>query len=602
MKITHLSQLANELAKELQDKVVFRHRDDSTAQWIPTTFGEFARKVKAVAKSMITMGIEVDEKVAVFSQNKPELLVANMAIYSVRGVHVPLYATSTASQVNYIVNHSEISLLFVGEQQQYDVAYEVLQSSSYLKKLVLFDASIKRKEEDTTSIYLDELVAQGETLSDQEYEKRGSERSVDDIACIMYTSGTTGEPKGVILKHSNFEEAFRVNNKALHTLSDKDRSLAFLPLSHIFEMTWTYFCIWKGIEVYINQRPVEIQSIIKEVRPTLMCSVPRFWEKVYAGVQEKIVNAKGLSKLLFSRSIEIGKEYHGSYISKGKKAPLVLGLRYKFYEKTIFAKLKKVIGIDQGNFFPTSGAPLSDNISEFLHACGINICYGYGLTESTATVSCYPLEVGYNIGSVGKLVDKIECRIDTNGEVLLKGKTIMHGYYKNPEETAKAFTEDGFFRTGDAGKIVNGDLFITDRLKDLFKTANGKYIAPQALETTISEDKFVEIVAIVADKRKFVSALIVPDFAELTKYAQEQGIEFNSREELVSNPAIYSFIKSRIDDKQKQFASFEQVKRFTILSAPFSMDSGELTNTLKIKRRVIYDKYSAQIEAMYSEK
>jgi len=367
-------------------------------------------------------------------------------------------------------------------------------------------------------------------------------------------------------------------------------------------MTWTYFCIWKGIEVYINLRPVEIQSIIKEVRPTLMCSVPRFWEKVYAGVQEKIVNAKGLSKLLFSRSIEIGKEYHGSYISKGKKAPLVLGLRYKFYEKTIFAKLKKVIGIDQGNFFPTSGAPLSDNISEFLHACGINICYGYGLTESTATVSCYPLEVGYNIGSVGKLVDKIECRIDTNGEVLLKGKTIMHGYYKNPEETAKAFTEDGFFRTGDAGKIENGDLFITDRLKDLFKTANGKYIAPQALETTISEDKFVEIVAIVADKRKFVSALIVPDFAELTKYAQEQGIEFNSREELVSTPAIYSFIKSRIDDKQKPFASFEQVKRFTILSAPFSMDSGELTNTLKIKRRVIYDKYSAQIEAMYSEK
>lgn len=602
MKITHLSQLANELAQEAQSKVVFRHRNDATGEWIPTTFGQFAQKVSAVAKAMIAQGVNVDEKVAVFSQNKPELLVANMAIYSIRGVHVPLYATSTASQVSYIINHSEISLLFVGEQQQYDVAFEVLQSNQYLKKLIIFDPSVKKNVADTTSIYLDECVVQGEKLDPTLYNQRQADRSVDDIACIMYTSGTTGEPKGVILKHSNFEEAFRVNEKALYKLSENDRSIAFLPLSHIFEMTWTYFCIWKKIEVFINLRPIEIQSIIKEVRPTLMCSVPRFWEKVYAGVQEKILHSTGLPKLLFSRSIEVGKEYHGNYISKGKKAPLLLALRYKFYEKTIFAKLKKVIGIDQGNFFPTSGAPLSDNISEFLHACGINICYGYGLTESTATVCAYPLEVGYEIGSVGQLVDKIECKIDTNGEILLRGKTIMHGYYKNPEETAKSFTEDGFFRTGDAGRLEGDKLYITDRIKDLFKTANGKYIAPQALETRISEDKYVEIIAIVADTRKFVSALIVPDFVELGKYALEQGITFNTRDELVANPAIYAFIKSRIDAKQQEFASFEQVKRFTILPNSFTMDSGELTNTLKIKRRVIYAKYAEQIEAMYAEK
>lgn len=601
MKFKHLSDLANQFAKKYQDKTAFFHRNEETGEWLPTSFRDFADKVKKAARSLAAIGVKEQDRVAVFSQNKPEIVISNFAVYSNRAIDIPLYATSTVSQVEYIVNHAEIELIFAGEQEQYDTAWQVMQQSNSLRHIIVYDRSVQLHDEDQTTLFFEEFLKLGEDASFEEIvNKRLAEASVDDTACILYTSGTTGEPKGVVLPHSNFVELFEIHDIRLTNLTEKDRSMSFLPLTHIFEKAWFYYILYKGAVSYINLRPIEIQKTIKEVRPTVMCSVPRFWEKVYTGVQEKINTSTGLAKKLLAHAVQIGYERNINYARVGKKAPMLLEMRYKFYERTLFKKVKTVIGIENGNMFPTSGAPLSDEINEFLHAIGINICYGYGMTETTATVSCFP-NTGYVFGSVGQLMPGIQVRIDTNGEILLKGKTMLKEYYKRPDETAKSFTEDGFFRTGDAGRLEGDTLFMTERIKDLFKTANGKYIAPQALETRLSEDKYIEMIAIVADKRKFVSAVIVPAFDMLKQYAQENKIAYTSMTELVNNPQIVELFKKRITAKQSHFAPYEHVKRFYLTDRPFSMESGELTNTLKVKRRTVYDHFANEIEAMYKD-
>lgn len=601
MKLKHLSEIASSFAKKYQDKTAYFHRNDETGQWLPTSFREFSEKVKKAAKALAAIGVKEQDRVGIFSQNMPDIIVSNFAIYCNRAIDIPLYATSSVSQVDYIVNHAEISTLFVGEQQQYDTAWEVQQNTSTLKRLIVYDRSVVLSEDDQSSVYFDEfLKLSDDQLFDSIVESRMASASINDIASILYTSGTTGEPKGVMLHHSNYAEAFRIHDIRLTNLTDKDKSMSFLPLTHIFEKTWFYYIMYKGAVSYINLRPIEIQKTIKEVRPTVMCSVPRFWEKVYTGVQEKINTSSGIARKLLFHAVEIGKERNINYVRLNKKVPFLLEMRYKFYENTLFKKVKQVIGIENGNFFPTSGAPLSDEINEFLHSIGINICYGYGMTETTATVACFK-ETGYIFGSVGTLMPDIEVRIDTNGEILLRGETIMKGYYKRPEETAASFTEDGFFRTGDAGKVEGDTLFMTERIKDLFKTANGKYIAPQALETRLCEDKYIEMVAVIADKRKFVSAIIVPAYDMLKQFAAEKGITYSNMDELVKNPEVIALYKGEISEKLKSFAPFEQVKRFILLAQPFTMESGELTNTLKVKRRVVYDRYEKEIDAMYKD-
>jgi len=352
------------------------------------------------------------------------------------------------------------------------------------------------------------------------------------------------------------------------------------------------------VQTCINLRPSDIQMTVKEIRPTLMCSVPRFWEKVYDGVQEKINETTGIKKALMLDAIKVGKVHNIDYLRVGKTPPLMNQLKYKFYEKTVFSVLKKTIGIENGNFFPTAGAAISDEINEFIHSVGINLIIGYGLTESTATVSC-TISNDYTIGSVGKVLPGIEVRIGENNEIFLRGNTITKGYYMKAEATASAFTKDGWFRTGDAGYMKDGELYLTERIKDLFKTSNGKYIAPQALETKLVVDRYIDQIAVVANQRKFVSALIVPVYEHVKEYAKEKNLECGSMEELLQNPKIIALFKARIDTLQQQFAHYEQVKRFTLLPEPFSMEKGELTNTLKMKRNVIEANYKELIDKMY---
>lgn len=601
MTYHHLSVLVHRRAEKYGDKVALKYRDYETSQWIPITWNQFSQTVRQVANALVELGVQEEENIGIFSQNKPECLYVDFGAFANRAVTIPLYATSSPAQAQYIINDAQIRYIFVGEQFQYDAAFSVFGFCQSLQQLIIFDRAVVRDPRDMTSIYFDEFLETGKGLPNNDIvEERTSRASDDDLANILYTSGTTGEPKGVMLHHSNYIEAFRIHDIRLVDMSDQDVSMNFLPLTHVFEKAWTYLCIHKGVQICINLRPVDIQTTIKEIRPTLMCSVPRFWEKVYAGVQEKIAQETGLKKAMMLDAIKVGKIHNIDYLRKGKTPPLMNQLKYKFYEKTVYALLKKTIGIENGNFFPTAGAAVPDEICEFVHSVGINMLVGYGLTESTATVSCF-LNQGYEIGSVGTVMPDVEVKIGDENEILLRGKTITKGYYKKAEATAAAIDKDGWFHTGDAGYLKGDQLYLTERIKDLFKTSNGKYVSPQALETKLAIDRYIDQIAIIADQRKFVSALIVPVYGFVKDYAKEKGIEYKNMEELLQHPKILGLFRARIDTLQQQFAHYEQVKRFTLLPEPFSMERGELTNTLKLKRPVVAKNYKEVIDKMYEE-
>ena len=601
MTYHHLSVLVHRRAEKYGDKVALKYRDYETSQWIPITWNQFSQTVRQVANALVELGVQEEENIGIFSQNKPECLYVDFGAFANRAVTIPLYATSSPAQAQYIINDAQIRYIFVGEQFQYDAAFSVFGFCQSLQQLIIFDRAVVRDPRDMTSIYFDEFLETGKGLPNNDIvEERTSRASDDDLANILYTSGTTGEPKGVMLHHSNYIEAFRIHDIRLVDMSDQDVSMNFLPLTHVFEKAWTYLCIHKGVQICINLRPVDIQTTIKEIRPTLMCSVPRFWEKVYAGVQEKIAQETGLKKAMMLDAIKVGKIHNIDYLRKGKTPPLMNQLKYKFYEKTVYALLKKTIGIENGNFFPTAGAAVPDEICEFVHSVGINMLVGYGLTESTATVSCF-LNQGYEIGSVGTVMPDVEVKIGDENEILLRGKTITKGYYKKAEATAAAIDKDGWFHTGDAGYLKGDQLYLTERIKDLFKTSNGKYVSPQALETKLAIDRYIDQIAIIADQRKFVSALIVPVYGFVKDYAKEKGIEYKNMEELLQHPKILGLFPARIDTLQQQFAHYEQVKRFTLLPEPFSMERGELTNTLKLKRPIVAKNYKEVIDKMYEE-
>lgn len=599
----HFAEIIFRQAEKYNKRTELLHRDPRSGKWLKISWTEFAEKVRMTSQAMIEYGIGVQENIGIFSQNMPECFFVSFGTYGIRAVEVPMYPTGSPDQIKYIIKEANIRLLFVGEQLQYNNAFKVQKEiGDTLKKIVIFDRNVVRYPEDKTSVYFDEFIRFGDNAHAETKAKiRRHEATNEDTALIVYTSGTTGGSKGVVLTHANLREAMRIHDIRLPMVNDRDLSMCFLPLVHIFEKGWSCFCLFKGIRMAINQYPKEIQRSLLEVRPTLMCNVPRFWEKVYTGVQDKIDESPGWMQKLFLDSIRTGKRYSLDYKNKALKAPIGLALKYFLYDKTLFNLLKKAVGIQRGKIFPTAGAPLADNITEFLLSVNIPIVYGYGLSETTASVSCYP-EKEYVLGSIGKVMPDLEVRIDEKtNEILVRGKTITKGYYKKPDQTAIAFTEDGFFRTGDAGRLEGDTLYFIERIKDLFKTSNGKYIAPQAIEMSLSGNAYIEQCAVIADKHKFVSALIVPDFQVLESYAQKKGIVYKDRRELVEKEEIVRLFQSNIEECQQHFASFEKIKRFTLLTHPFSMESGELTDTLKLRRNVIATHYAEEIAKMYEE-
>jgi len=597
---THLSRLVHEVAAKLGDREALIYKDFGSKQWKSYSWNEFSQKVKLVSNALLNMGVGVQENIGVFSQNTVQYLFTDFGAWGIRAVTIPFYATSSEQQIQFMVNDAQIRIIFVGEQAQYDKARRVFSTCNSLKRIIVFDPAVSIAEGDKTAMHFDDFLKLGEGLPRQsEVDNLSREATMDDTANILYTSGTTGDSKGVVLSCGQYYAAMEANHKCV-PVDSNDRVLNFLPFTHIFEKGWKVLCITMGARLIVNTNPLEVQQSMRETHPTCMSAVPRFWEKVYHGVLEKIESSSSMKRRLFKHALEVGRKHNIEYLSRGKRPPLGLHLEYEMLNKTVFSLVRKELGLENAHFFPTAGATVSPKVEEFVHSIGINMDVGYGLTESLATVSCNHLDKPFTVGSVGIPIDSIDVKISDEGEILLKGPTITKGYYKRDDLTRQAFTADGYFRTGDAGYMKGGELFLTERIKDLFKTSNGKYIAPQMIESKLIVDKYIDQIAIIADQRKFVSALIIPDYRLLEEYARAHQIAFTDRRDLCQNSQIHEMLMERIDTLQQQLAQYEQVKRFTLLPQPFSLERGELTNTLKIKRRVLNENYRREIDQMYA--
>ena len=598
---SHLSVLVQKRAAQYGDREALIYKDFGGDRWKSCSWNRFAATVKTVSNALLNLGVQVQENVGVFSQNCKEYLFCDYGAWGIRAVTIPFYATCSEQQIEFMINDAKVRVLFVGEQEQYDKAHRVRTLCPTLERIVVFDRTVSLNADDRNTLYFEDFMKMGEGLPRQtEVNQRYKEANRTDLANILYTSGTTGNSKGVMLTHGQYMAAIDANLKCVR-VSEKDRILNFLPFAHIFEKAWAALGVTVGATLIVNTDPREVQKSMRETHPTSMCAVPRFWEKVLIGVEQKIESYNSVMRRVFHNALAIGRKHNVECVSRGKKPSPILHLQYEMVNKTIFSLIRKELGLENANIFPTAGATVAPHVEEFVHSIGLDMVVGYGLTESLATVSCDHLDKPYTMGSVGRLIDSIEIKISEEGEVLLKGPTITPGYYNRDDLTAAAFDEEGYFRTGDAGYMKNGELYLTDRIKDLFKTSNGKYIAPQMIETKLLVDRYIDQIAIIADERKFVSALIVPDYALLEEYARTNDIAFGSREQLCADTRIYRMMMERIATIQQQLAHYEQVKRFTLLPRPFTMAEGELTNTLKLKRQVIYRNFSDEIEKMYEE-
>ncbi len=570
----------------------------ANGQWEHLTWQEMGEQIKSVSRALLQFGLKEQERVGIYSLNKPQWTISDYGIMGVRGITTTIYATNSVRETEYIVNDAQIRLLFVGGQEQYDRVMQFFDKNKYLEQVVVFDRSVKLRD-DKHSLYFDDFLQSGKNASNaQEVEKRLQAATEDDIATIIYTSGTSGEPKGVMLTQANIFSQITAL-APLFDISEDDIELCFLPFSHSYQKSSTHWTQSHGVTVYYCENPKEILEYFKEVRPTFMVGVPRLYEKMYATVYARLEEASDFKRKLFDWAIAIGKAYQYKIFGR-EKVPMSLRLKHALAKALILNKIRAIMG-GRLNFFSAGGAPLSQEIEEFFFAAGIFIAQGYGLTETSPVVTCNRKD-RFKFGTPGTVVSVCKVKIADDGEILVKGQNVMKGYFRKPELTKEVFTEDGWFKTGDIGYLDDeGFLHITDRKKDIIITAGGKNIAPQHIESLLGQDYYIEQIAIIGNKRKYLTALIVPAFDALKEYAQSHEISFSSPEDLVSNKQIIDFYAERLEQHSHSLASYERIKKFRLLAQPFSQEKGEITPTLKIKRRVIEENYKSIIEDMYAE-
>ena len=599
----HLAEYPHQFRVRYPNKTILRYYNKRNERWEKLSGQQVADRCLAAAKGLAYLQLQPGDRVGIYSPNRVGCIATELGLFMMRAVSVPLYATSTPDQVEFIVQDAGVETMFVGGQFQYNNAYEVQLRGGCLRRLVIFDPEVVLAPGDTTSMYYEEFIRRGDAVA---YENKAtvtaSQALATDLAVIIYTSGTTGRSKGVMLHHSNFIEQVYAHQLKYPFISNRDVSMCFLPLNHIFEKAWSYLCLSMGCQVAILSDPKRILDALPVVRPTMMSNVPRFWEKVYIGVQDKINRSPSPLRRVMRHAIQVGEHYFFDYINEGKKPSIFLSLLYQAYDKVLFTKVKKAIGLQRGRFFPTAGASVSPEISRFFRSINVPMCVGYGLSETTATVSSQPMW-GFDLESIGTIMPALQVKIDPEtSEILIKGPTVTRGYYNNPEADAEAFTPDGYFRTGDAGRLEGNVLYFTERIKDLFKTANGKYIAPQMIEGLLTVDPLFEQVAVIADGYKFVSALIYPNWEALRREARHRGIEEGLTDaELAVHHEVHRMIMAHLEQNLKSVAQYEKVKKFHLLTEPFSVERGELTNTLKVRRKVVAELYAAEIASMYEE-
>ena len=566
------------------------------AHWQPISWEKLGTITTQLSKALLQQGVAPQQTVGILSQNTPQWTLTDLACLQIRAVTVPIYTSNTAEQALYVMNHAELKFLFVGDEKQYLKALEVVDQCPSLQKIILFDDHIPLKEQKYSIHWTDFLALGNNNALDEELQQRIDSRDLSDLFTVIYTSGTTGEPKGVMLTYENLAYQMLGHSQRLE-VDDTDSSLSFLPLTHVYERAWTFFCLYKAVVVYYLEDTNLVREALAEVRPTLMCAVPRFYEKIFATVHDKADAASFGKRMLFKLAVKTGRRVL-TLKEQNRKPSFLLKKAYNFFDKLVYSKLKAVLG-GRVKFMPCGGANLEPSIGRFFQSIGINVKLGYGMTETTATVSCWG-DDHFNLQSVGAIMPNVQVRIGEDNEILVKGGMVMKGYYKNPEETAKAFTPDGFLRTGDAGKIdENNNLFITERIKELMKTSNGKYIAPQLIEGKVGKYNLIEQIAVIADGKKFVSALIVPNYEMLTQAFKDLNIKYKNTADLIKHSQVIEYIGKQLQKFQSDLPDYEQIKKFTLLPTAFSIERNEITPTLKLRRKVIYANYSREIEAMY---
>ena len=555
-------------------------------------------KIDGVAKALIAEGINEQEMVGIFSGNMPEWIISDFALMSIRAVSIPIFSTDPVSQVAYILRETEMKLIFVGEQEQYDKILKIVAETGIEYKIVVFDDSVDLKNYHGGQYYKAFYEKWIDDKDNSLLNERLSKINSEDIVTILYTSGTTGEPKGVVLRVRNFDSFLKIHDAYLMVLNNKDIILAFLPLSHIFERAMTILALHKGATVYFLTNPRGVVDALQIVRPTFMCTVPRFFEKTYNVIFEKIEASSAIQKKIFHWAMSVGEKVM-NLRRQEQKIPLIDKIKYTIADKLVLQQGRQAFG---GNirYMPCSGAMLPDHINIFFHSAGIHIIYAYGLTETLATVTAYPF-TNFKFGSVGKPLPFVEVKIGKDNEIMIREDSLFTEYYKKPAETLAAY-EDGWFKSGDAGEIdSDGNLIMKERIKDLIKTSVGKYVAPQQIESVLSSEPLIEQVVVIGDDRKFLTALIVPSFPALEAYAEKLKIKYTNREEMICNSLIIKLMKARLHAVQKNLANYQKVQKFTLLANEFSIDTGEFTSTLKMKRKLISQKFSSLIEKMYVE-
>lgn len=594
--ITRFRQQAQTLAH--QPAIYYQ---DQQQQWQAMNWSTFQQEIDQLSLALLANQISVQDKIGIFAANMPRWTMADIASLQIRAITVPIYATDSAKQAAFIINNADIKILFVGDQEQYDKILSITDDCPQLEKIVLMKDNIDPRTSLKTYSWRDFISTATAVDLQQCFNERLAQRCLEDLFTLIYTSGTTGEPKGVMLDYANLAHQLAAHDQAFQktTVTTKDKSLSFLPFSHIFERAWVAYIFHRGAVNCYLEDPHQIREALSAVKPSLMCAVPRFYEKIYAAVLDKVQQAPLIRRAIFKWAMSVGHKRFEARRQK-RRTPLFTKLQYPLADKLVISKLRHLLG-GKIRMMPCGGAKLDPSIGAFFHSIGINIKLGYGMTETTATVSCWD-DDHFELNSIGTLMPNVEVKIGENNEILVRGGMVMRGYYKKPQESADSFTADGFLKTGDAGALdAQGNLFITDRIKELMKTSNGKYIAPQYIESTVGKDKFIEQIAVIADAKKYVSALIVPCFNSLEEYAKQLNIKYHDRLELIKHSDILKMFEQRINELQKELPSFEQIKKFTLLPQAFTTKMEEITPTLKLRRKVILERYKTQIEAMYKE-
>ncbi len=573
--------------------IALRHKRGT--QWHDQTYSEMATAIENFAAGLVEHGIKPGDRVGIFSPNMPQWLIADFAILSIRAITVPVYATNTAEQLSAIATDSGMRLLLVGTEAEIPAASEALAQCPAMENLILMDSDAVTDDPKILA-FADFLAIRPTEATISDIASRRHDMTGDDLATIIYTSGTTGKPKGVQLSHANFVNQHSTLDTRFQVDSN-DISLCFLPLSHVYERSWSIYVLLSGAINTVLMNPKEVIDTLAEVRPTVMVSAPRLYDKIHAAVVDKAEMGPALKLKIFNWALGVGEEYWNNHYA-GVENTAGLNMRYRVADKLVLTKIRDVVGGPK-NFFSSGGAALDRSVEDFFLKVGLLICQGYGLTETAPMLTCNSPSA-FKFGTVGRPIDDVEIRIADTGEIQVKGPNVTMGYFGMPEANAEAFTE-GWFRTGDIGRLDDdGYLMVTDRMKDLIITSGGKNVAPQRIETMVGKDHFIDQLAIIGDKQKFISAIIVPAFENLAEFAKQKQLKFKNYEELISLPEVVELYNRRIREHSKSLAPFEKIKRFTLVAKQFSQQAGEITPTLKVKRKVVAEKYRQLIERMYA--